>query len=164
MNISQQNIRLVHWLLDQCECNPELFALVTKRMGQFMHFTPDAVRQALESLTLRSLDERVGRVRPGDGTEHRTLGDVTPASGPSVEDLADATSIEPLVSDALKNNLSPREQKVLTMRFGLGGAEVKTLREVGEVINASSEQVRNIQIKALAKLWHDPIIKQLNGV
>ena len=59
------------------------------------------------------------------------------------EDLQDALS-----------TLTPREVRVLRMRFGLGGADTYTLREVGEKLGVTRERIRQIEGKALKKLRH----------
>ena len=50
--------------------------------------------------------------------------------------------------------LKPREQMILTLRFGLGGGEPMTLEEVGQVYNVTRERIRQIEAKALRKLRH----------
>ncbi len=52
----------------------------------------------------------------------------------------------------LIRSLRPREQQVLTLRFGLGGQERLSLSQVGKVLNVSKERVRQIQDRALNKL------------
>ncbi len=59
------------------------------------------------------------------------------------EDLQDALS-----------TLTPREVRVLRMRFGLGGEDTYTLREVGEKLGVTRERIRQIEGKALKKLRH----------
>jgi RNA polymerase primary sigma factor len=57
------------------------------------------------------------------------------------------------LQDAL-STLTPREMRVLRMRFGLGGADTYTLREVGEKLGVTRERIRQIEGKALKKLRH----------
>lgn len=57
------------------------------------------------------------------------------------------------LQDAL-STLTPREVRVLRMRFGLGGADTYTLREVGEKLGVTRERIRQIEGKALKKLRH----------
>ena len=56
-----------------------------------------------------------------------------------------------LVAEALAD-LTPREQRILRMRFGLGGASEHTLQEVGETFGVTRERIRQIEAKALEKL------------
>ena len=77
--------------------------------------------------------------------------------------LPDETSVaapdqmfdEDLVSrirDALKS-LSPREETILRMRFGLDEGEAHTLAEVGDALDVTRERVRQIEARALRKLF-----------
>ncbi len=52
----------------------------------------------------------------------------------------------------LIRSLRPREQQVLSLRFGLGGREPLSLSQVGKVLSVSKERVRQIQDHALNKL------------
>jgi RNA polymerase primary sigma factor len=64
---------------------------------------------------------------------------------------AAAGELGKLVSEALAD-LTPREQRILRMRFGLGGASEHTLQEVGETFGVTRERIRQIEAKALEKL------------
>ena len=50
------------------------------------------------------------------------------------------------------SHLNEREQKILRLRFGLGGEEPLTLAEIGRQINVSRERVRQLESKAILKL------------
>ena len=50
--------------------------------------------------------------------------------------------------------LTPREEKVLRMRFGIGEESHHTLEEVGQDFNVTRERIRQIEAKALRKLRH----------
>lgn len=50
--------------------------------------------------------------------------------------------------------LTPREEKILRRRFGIGEEPEQTLREVGKECGISHERVRQIEAVALIKLWH----------
>jgi RNA polymerase primary sigma factor len=52
--------------------------------------------------------------------------------------------------------LGPREQLILTLRFGLGGESPRTLIQVSQVLGVSKERVRQIQNRALKKLRASP--------
>ena len=52
------------------------------------------------------------------------------------------------------NSLSPREELVLRMRFGVGEGSEHTLEEVGRSFNVTRERIRQIESKALRKLRH----------
>ncbi len=69
---------------------------------------------------------------------------------------ADAAAFS-LLQDQLQevlNTLTPREQKVLRLRFGLDDGRARTLEEVGKEFNVTRERIRQIEAKALRKLRH----------
>jgi len=69
-----------------------------------------------------------------------------------------------LLKDYVKNivaNLSPREQKILEMRFGLIDGVAHTLEEVGQEFDVTRERIRQIEAKALEKIKKDDAIKKL---
>ena len=57
--------------------------------------------------------------------------------------------------------LTPREEQVLTLRFGLEDGRPRTLEEVGKVFNITRERIRQIEAKALRKLRHPSRSKRL---
>jgi len=96
-----------------------------------------------------SLDLPIGE--EGDAT----LGDLIAA--PNAVDphaAAEASALTGFVAEALAE-LTPREQRILRMRFGLGGESDHTLEEVGKVFGVTRERIRQIEAKALEKL-RDP--------
>jgi RNA polymerase primary sigma factor len=77
--------------------------------------------------------------------------------------LYDRVSRE-LLKDALNkvlDTLSPREKKVLVMRFGLDDGKPKTLEEVGKEFKVTRERIRQIEVKALRKLKHPSRARKL---
>lgn len=72
---------------------------------------------------------------------------------PSPAQRAEMHLLHDDLQDAL-STLTPREVQVLRMRFGLGGANTYTLREVGEKLGVTRERIRQIEGKALKKLRH----------
>jgi RNA polymerase primary sigma factor len=96
-----------------------------------------------------SLDLPIGE--DGDAT----LGDLieaTDAIDPHA--AAEASALARFVTEALAG-LTPREQRILRMRFGIGGAGDHTLEEVGKEFGVTRERIRQIEAKALEKL-RDP--------
>ena len=57
--------------------------------------------------------------------------------------------------------LTPREEKVLRLRFGLEDGRSRTLEEVGKEFNVTRERIRQIEAKALRKLRHPSRSKKL---
>ena len=93
-----------------------------------------------------SLDMPVGE--DGDAT----LGDLIKA--PDVIDpqmAVEASALRKVVGEALEG-LTPREQRILRMRFGIGGTTDHTLEEIGQEFGVTRERIRQIEAKALAKL------------
>ncbi|MDD4957175.1 MAG: RNA polymerase sigma factor RpoD [Candidatus Omnitrophica bacterium] len=65
--------------------------------------------------------------------------------------------------DEVLETLTDREQKVLTLRFGIGDGYPRTLEEVGKIFNVTRERVRQIEAKALKKLRHPIRAKKLKN-
>ena len=63
-------------------------------------------------------------------------------------------AIKPQQLDEVLGTLTEREQKVLTLRFGLEDGRARTLEEVGKEFNVTRERIRQIEAKALRKLRH----------
>ena len=59
--------------------------------------------------------------------------------------------------------LTPREERVLRMRFGIGEASDHTLEEVGQAFQVTRERIRQIEAKALRKLRHPTRSKLLKS-
>jgi RNA polymerase primary sigma factor len=68
-------------------------------------------------------------------------------------DAASMTLLRQKTGDVLKN-LTDRERKVLTLRFGLEDGHQRTLEEVGQEFGVTRERIRQIEAKALRKLRH----------
>ena len=109
----------------------------------------DVVKQVLSMVPEpTSLDVPIGE--DGDST----LGDLieaTDAVDPHA--AAEASALQRAVAEALKE-LTPREQRILRMRFGIGDTTDHTLEEVGQEFGVTRERIRQIEAKALEKLRH----------
>ena len=66
---------------------------------------------------------------------------------------AEATALQRIVGEALAD-LTPREQRILRMRFGIGSTADHTLEEIGKEFGVTRERIRQIEAKALEKLRH----------
>jgi RNA polymerase primary sigma factor len=71
-------------------------------------------------------------------------------------------SLRLLLRNAL-TELDAKEEKVVRLRFGLDGADPKTLKEIGEMMNLSRERIRQIEAQALDKLHRSHKCQQLRG-
>ncbi len=97
----------------------------------------------------------------GDDDEDSTLGDF-------IEDektlSPDRVAALQLLSDHVKtvlSDLTPREQKILDMRFGLSDGVAHTLEEVGQEFGVTRERIRQIEAKALERIEVHPLIRKL---
>ncbi|NIM02389.1 MAG: sigma-70 family RNA polymerase sigma factor [Acidobacteria bacterium] len=81
---------------------------------------------------------------------------------PSAELVLLKNSLKTLLRDSL-TELDAKEEKVIRQRFGLDGAEPKTLKEIGEMMNLSRERIRQIEAQALEKLNRSQKCQQLRG-
>ncbi|MCL2024123.1 MAG: RNA polymerase sigma factor RpoD, partial [Oscillospiraceae bacterium] len=77
-------------------------------------------------------------------------------------DAASALLLKEQLADVL-HTLTPREAKVLAMRFGLTDGTPHTLEEVGLEFAVTRERIRQIEAKALRKLRHPTRSKRLKG-
>ena len=59
------------------------------------------------------------------------------------------------------DTLTPREEKVLRLRYGIDDGKIRTLEEVGKEFNVTRERIRQIEAKALRKLRHPSRSKKL---
>ncbi|MGD2177015.1 MAG: sigma-70 family RNA polymerase sigma factor [Anaerolineae bacterium] len=92
--------------------------------------------------------------RPVDQEGESEFGDfLEDENAPSPAQRTEMNLLHDDLQDAL-STLTPREMRVLRMRFGLGGADTYTLREVGEKLGVTRERIRQIEGKALKKLRH----------
>ena len=79
---------------------------------------------------------------------------------PVPAEAASQTLLKEQLADVLKT-LTPREEKVLRLRFGLEDGRPRTLEEVGKEFNVTRERIRQIEAKALRKLRHPSRSKKL---
>ena len=110
---------------------------------------------------LRVAQEPVSLETPIGEEEDSHLGDFIPdedALAPA--DAASQLLLKEALNAVLKT-LTPREAKVLTLRFGLEDGHPKTLEEVGAEFNVTRERIRQIEAKALRKLRHPQRSKKL---
>ena len=82
------------------------------------------------------------------------LGDfIKDEDSPSPQDSASYTMLREQLTEVMKT-LTPREARVLRLRFGLDDGKARTLEEVGKQFNVTRERIRQIEAKALRKLRH----------
>ncbi|MBR1875111.1 RNA polymerase sigma factor RpoD [Candidatus Saccharibacteria bacterium] len=107
---------------------------------------------------IASLDASVGK--DGDD-EDSVLGDfVEDEDRISPEDSAANQMLKEQLADII-STLSDREQKIIKLRFGIGGGKPHTLEEVGAEFSVTRERIRQIEAKALSKLRKNKDTKKL---
>lgn len=105
--------------------------------------------------------EPVSLETPIGEEEDSHLGDFIPDEDAlSPADAAAFTLLKEQLMSVL-DTLSPREEKVLKLRFGLEDGKARTLEEVGKEFNVTRERIRQIEAKALRKLRHPSRSKKL---
>lgn len=105
--------------------------------------------------------EPVSLETPIGEEEDSHLGDFIPDDNmPVPADAATYTLLREQLNDVL-DTLTPREKKVLILRFGLKDGRARTLEEVGKEFNVTRERIRQIEAKALRKLRHPSRSKKL---
>ena len=103
---------------------------------------------------MRVAQEPVSLETPIGEEEDSHLGDFIPDDdAPAPADAASHTLLKETLGSVL-DSLTPREEKVLRLRFGLEDGRSRTLEEVGKEFNVTRERIRQIEAKALRKLRH----------
>ena len=110
---------------------------------------------------MRVAQEPVSLETPIGEEEDSHLGDFIPDDdAPAPADAASHTLLKEQLAEVL-DTLTPREEKVLRLRFGLEDGRSRTLEEVGKEFNVTRERIRQIEAKALRKLRHPSRSKKL---
>ena len=129
-----------------------------QELAEKMEMPVDKVRKVL-----RIAKEPISLETPIGEEEDSSLGDfiedknaISPAEAAISRDLSLATR-------KVLSTLTPREEKVLRMRFGIGERSDHTLEEVGQDFDVTRERIRQIEAKALRKLRHAKRAGQLKS-
>jgi RNA polymerase primary sigma factor len=130
----------------------------TKEIAEKMELPLDKVRNVLKiAKEPISLETPIGEAedsRLGDFIEDKAI--TSPSDAVINMNLAEQTR-------KVLATLTPREQKILSMRFGIGEKRDHTLEEVGQDFELTRERIRQIEAKALRKLRHPSRSKRLRG-
>lgn len=129
-----------------------------EEIAEKMKFPVEKVRKALrisrEPISLETSINEEGDSHLSDLIEDKDI--LSPHESAMLDDLTGQ------VNKALAT-LTPREEKVLRMRFGIGGDREYTLDEVGQALKVTREMARQIEAKALRKLKHPSRIRMLKS-
>ena len=127
-----------------------------EEIGKEMDLDVERVREIM-----KIAQEPVSLETPIGEEEDSHLGDFIPDEDVlAPADAATFTMLREQLIDVL-DTLTPREQKVLRLRFGLDDGRARTLEEVGKEFDVTRERIRQIEAKALRKLRHPSRSKKL---
>ena len=131
----------------------------TEEIGKAMDMDADKIEYVMKiKQDIASLDASVGRDGEDDDS---SLGDfIEDEDRVSPEDAAANQLLKEQIASIL-STLTDREQKIIKMRFGIGGGKSHTLEEVGAEFSVTRERIRQIEAKALAKLRKNKDTKKL---
>ena len=129
---------------------------VAEEIAKELDMPVDKVREIM-----RVAQEPVSLETPIGEEEDSHLGDFIPDDeAPAPADAASHTLLKEQLAEVL-GSLTPREEKVLRLRFGLEYGRPRTLEEVGKEFDVTRERIRQIEAKALRKLRHPSRSKKL---
>ena len=127
-----------------------------EEIAEVLDMPVDKVREIM-----RVSQEPVSLETPIGEEEDSHLGDFIPdEDAPAPAEAASFALMKEQLMDVL-DTLTPREEKVLRLRFGLDDGHQRTLEEVGKEFNVTRERIRQIEAKALRKLRHPSRSKKL---
>lgn len=127
-----------------------------EEVAKAMDMPVDKVREIM-----KIAQEPVSLETPIGEEEDSHLGDFIPDDeAPAPAEAAAFTMLKEQLINVL-DTLTPREEKVLRLRFGLDDGRARTLEEVGKEFNVTRERIRQIEAKALRKLRHPSRSKKL---
>ncbi|MBR6168382.1 RNA polymerase sigma factor RpoD [Candidatus Saccharibacteria bacterium] len=132
----------------------------TEEIAKAMGMEPEKIEYVMKiKQDIASLDASVGRDGEDDDS---SLGDfIEDEDRVSPEDSAATQLLKEQIASILQT-LTDREQKIIKMRFGIGGGKSHTLEEVGAEFSVTRERIRQIEAKALAKLRKNKDTKKLH--
>ncbi len=127
-----------------------------EEIAKVMNISESKVREII-----KIAQEPVSLETPIGEEEDSHLGDFIPDDdAPAPAEAASFTLMKEQLLDVL-DTLTPREEKVLRLRFGLDDGHQRTLEEVGREFKVTRERIRQIEAKALRKLRHPSRSKKL---
>ncbi len=127
-------------------------------IGEKMGMSPEKVREIM-----KIAQDPVSLETPIGEEEDSHLGDFIPDEDtPAPSDAAASTILREVIEREL-HTLTPREEHVIKLRFGLYDGRTRTLEEVGKEFDITRERIRQIEAKALRKLRHPSRARHLRG-
>ena len=127
-------------------------------IGEKMGMSAEKVREIM-----KIAQDPVSLETPIGEEEDSHLGDFIPDEDtPAPSDAAATTILREVIEKEL-HTLTPREEHVIKLRFGLYDGRTRTLEEVGKEFDITRERIRQIEAKALRKLRHPSRARHLRG-
>lgn len=127
-------------------------------IGEKMGMSAEKVREIM-----KIAQDPVSLETPIGEEEDSHLGDFIPDDdAPQPSEIASATILREVIEREL-HTLTPREEHVIKLRFGLYDGRTRTLEEVGKEFDITRERIRQIEAKALRKLRHPSRARHLKG-
>ena len=121
-----------------------------------MNMNPEKVREIL-----KIAQDPISLETPVGEEEDSHIGDfIEDQESPAPAEAASYELLREQLNEVL-HTLTPREEQVLRLRFGLEDGRQRTLEEVGQQFNITRERIRQIEAKALRKLRHPSRSKKL---
>jgi RNA polymerase sigma factor (sigma-70 family) len=149
------------------ERRPEILRALKKLQGENEDVKPTEAQVAAEAgVTIEQVKRvlyapRMDSLYTPVGDSEGTLGDMVEDKGAGVEDaVLNSIGVEALTNYGL-SALDPREYFVLSRRLGLDCEPEQRLSAIGEMLKLSREAVRQIESKAIAKMSHPVLLRQL---
>lgn len=163
-----RSVRIPIYMLNMIKKSHYAARLLTQKLGrepriselaEYMNITVEKIRDIISlNKDAASLDSTV------DPDEQTKLSDLIADDTSDVpEEIVFNIALQDTMNEVLKK-LTRREQKIIELRFGLTGEGPYTLEQTGKYLGITRERVRQIQERALNKLRHFRIIKELNKV
>ncbi len=129
-----------------------------EEIGEKMGMSAEKVREIM-----KIAQDPVSLETPIGEEEDSHLGDfIQDEDTPAPADAASQTILREVIEREL-HTLTPREEHVIKLRFGLYDGRTRTLEEVGKEFNITRERIRQIEAKALRKLRHPSRARHLKG-
>ena len=129
-----------------------------EEIGEKMGMSAEKVREIM-----KIAQDPVSLETPIGEEEDSHLGDFIPDDdAPQPSEIASATILREVIEREL-HTLTPREEHVIKLRFGLYDGRSRTLEEVGKEFDITRERIRQIEAKALRKLRHPSRARHLKG-
>lgn len=129
-----------------------------EEVAEEMNLPVDRVRAVL-----KMAQQPISLQSPVGDSDDTHFGDfIEDKSAENPSEMTAFSLLKDRLQDVLKT-LTPREQEVLTLRFGLADGYSRTLEEVGRKFQVTRERIRQIEAKALRKMRHPTRIRKLEG-